>query len=187
MGADLPWGDLRAAHGGPMEGYFWRFTDAVAARVIVARPLYLPTSVIPGLAGALAAAGDADADWWLLPVALTALLLVHAATDVCNDVEDAANGIDSPDKMDNSRVFSTGLLSIGEGRRLYAALIAAVLAANNASDIEEDRVAGVRTLAVRIGFPRARPCSRARWRAHSSRPSCCGRPGCSARGSCCPS
>lgn len=162
MGADLPWGDLRAAHGVPMEGYFWRFTDAVAGRVIVARPLYLPTSVIPGLAGALAAAGDADADWWLLPVALTALLLVHAATDVCNDVEDAANGIDSPDKMDNSRVFSTGLLSIGEGRRLYAALIAAVLAANNASDIEEDRVAGVRTLAVRIGFPRARalfPCA----------------------------
>jgi 1,4-dihydroxy-2-naphthoate octaprenyltransferase len=205
------------------------------------RPLYLPTSVIPGLAGALVAAGDADADWWLLPVALVALLLVHAATDVCNDVEDAANGIDSPDKMDNSRVFSTGLLSVREGRRLYAALfaaafvlglaiclaqgpallaiglvgilggwlytggprpykydglgdpaivwlmgplltqgaytavtgdpffapafwlglapgllIAAVLAANNASDIEEDRVAGVRTLAVRIGFPRAR-------------------------------
>jgi 1,4-dihydroxy-2-naphthoate octaprenyltransferase len=35
-------------------------------------------------------------------------------------------------------------------------LIVAVLAANNASDIEEDRAAGVRTLAVRIGFPRAR-------------------------------
>jgi 1,4-dihydroxy-2-naphthoate polyprenyltransferase len=205
------------------------------------RPLYLPTSVIPGLAGALVAIGEPDADWWLLPVALLALLLVHAATDVCNDVEDAAHGVDSPDKMDNSRVFSTGLLGLSEGRRLYATLfgaafalgvaiclvqgpallaigvtgilggwlytggprpfkydglgdpaivwlmgplltqgaytavtgdafhapafwlglapgllIAGVLAANNASDIEEDRAAGVRTLAVRIGFRPAR-------------------------------
>jgi hypothetical protein len=36
MGADLPWGDLCAAHGVPMEGYFWRFTDALAGRVVVA-------------------------------------------------------------------------------------------------------------------------------------------------------
>lgn len=205
------------------------------------RPLYLPTSVIPGLAGALVAIGVEGADWWLLPVAMLALLLVHAATDVCNEVEDAAHGVDSPDKMDNSQVFSRGLLSIGEGRRLYAAmfgaafllglaicavqgpallvigvagilggwlytggprpykydglgdpmivllmgplltqgaytavtgdgfhapafwlgmapglLIASVLAANNASDIEGDRAAGVRTLAVRLGFSRAR-------------------------------
>jgi 1,4-dihydroxy-2-naphthoate octaprenyltransferase len=205
------------------------------------RPRYLPTSVIPGLAGALVAIGTPDADWWLLPVALLALLIVHAATDVCNEVEDAAHGIDSPDKMDNSRVFSAGLLGLREGRVLYAALfaaafalgiviclvqgpallvigvagilggwlytggprpykydglgdpaivwlmgplltqgaytavtgdafhapafwvglapgllIAAVLAANNAADIEGDRAAGVRTLAVRIGFARAR-------------------------------
>ncbi len=205
------------------------------------RPRYLPTSVIPGLAGALVAIGSPDADWWLLPVALLALLIVHAATDVCNEVEDAAHGIDSPDKMDNSRVFSAGLLGLREGRVLYAALfaagfalglviclvqgpallvigvagilggwlytggprpyqydglgdpaivwlmgplltqgaftavtgdafhapafwlglapgllIAAVLAANNAADIEGDRAAGVRTLAVRIGFSRAR-------------------------------
>jgi 1,4-dihydroxy-2-naphthoate octaprenyltransferase len=205
------------------------------------RPPYLPTSLVPGLAGALVAIGAHDAEWWLLPVALVALLAVHAGTNACNEVEDAARGVDSPDKMDNSRVFSTGLLSVGEGRRLYAALfgagfllgvaiclvqgpallvvgiagilggwlytggprpykydglgdlaivplmgplltqgaytavtgdpffadafwlgmgpgllIAAVLAANNASDIEGDRAAGVRTLAVRIGFARAR-------------------------------
>lgn len=35
-------------------------------------------------------------------------------------------------------------------------LIAAVLAANNLSDIPGDRIAGVRTLAVRLGFPAAR-------------------------------
>lgn len=205
------------------------------------RPLYLPTSVIPGLAGALVAIGVEGADWWLLPVALLALVLVHAATDVCNEVEDAAHGVDSPDKMDNSGVFSAGLLPIAEGRRLYATLfglafllglaivlvqgpallpigvagilggwlytggprpykydglgdpfiiflmgplitqgaytavtgdgfhapafwvgfapgllIAAVLAGNNASDIEGDRAAGVRTMAVRVGFARAR-------------------------------
>lgn len=205
------------------------------------RPLYLPTSVVPGLAGALVAIGAEDATWWLLPVTLLALLLVHAGTDVCNEVEDAANGVDPVDKMDNSGVFNRGLLSIAEGRRLYAALfaaafalgvficliqgpvllaigvagilggwlytggprpykydglgdplivllmgplltqgaytaitgdgfhadafwlglapgllIASVLAANNASDIEGDRAAGVRTMAVRLGFARAR-------------------------------
>jgi 1,4-dihydroxy-2-naphthoate polyprenyltransferase len=213
----------------------------VALWVRSTRVPYLPTSLLPGLAGGLVAIGTDDADWWLLPVALLALLALHAATDVCNEVEDAARGVDSPDKMDNSRVFSTGLLSVREGRRLYAALflvafvlgvaiclvqgpellaigvvgilggwlytggprpykydglgdpaivllmgplltqgaytavtgdpfsadafwlgmapgllIASVLAGNNASDIETDRAAGVRTLAVRIGFPRAR-------------------------------
>jgi 1,4-dihydroxy-2-naphthoate octaprenyltransferase len=205
------------------------------------RPRYLPTSLLPALAGALVAIGTGDADWALLPVALLALLCVHAATDVCNDVEDAARGVDPADKIDNSRVFNTGLLSLAEGRRLYTALfagafalgivicliqgpallaigtagilggwlytggprpykyeglgdpaivvlmgplltqgaytavtgdafhapafwlglapgllIAAVLAANNASDIDDDRAAGVRTLAVRLGHRRAR-------------------------------
>jgi 1,4-dihydroxy-2-naphthoate octaprenyltransferase len=204
------------------------------------RPLYLPTSLLPALAGALVAIGH-DAEWALLPVALVALLLLHAATNVCNEVEDAAHGVDSPDKMDNSGVFCRGLLSVGEGRRLYAGLfaaafvigvgislvqgvtllvigllgilggwlytggprpykydglgdpliillmgplltqgaytavtgdgfhapafwlglgpgllIAAVLSGNNAADIEGDRAAGVRTLAVRVGFQRAR-------------------------------
>ena len=206
-----------------------------------ARPRYLPTSVIPGLAGGLVAVGAPDARWALLPVALVALLLVHVGTNMCNDVEDAARGVDPPDKVDNSRVFNTGLLSVREGRRVYAAvfaaafalgvaiclvqgpellvigllgilggwlytggplpykylglgdplivllmgplltqgaytavtgdpfhapafwlglapglLIAAVLAANNLSDIAGDRAAGVRTLAVRLGFRRAR-------------------------------
>lgn len=213
----------------------------LALWVRATRPLYLPTSLLPGLAGALVAIGNDAADWWLLPVVLVALALVHAATDVCNEVEDAARGVDSPDKMDNSRVFSTGMLSTGEGRRLYAGLfaaafalgvficlvqgpvllaigvigilggwlytggprpykydglgdplivllmgplltqgaytamtgdgfyapafwlgmapgllIAAVLAGNNLSDIEDDRRAGVRTMAVKLGFVRAR-------------------------------
>ncbi|QGF24890.1 tocopherol cyclase family protein [Raineyella fluvialis] len=35
-GADLPWGDPRRAHGVAMEGYYWRFSDASASRVVVA-------------------------------------------------------------------------------------------------------------------------------------------------------
>jgi hypothetical protein len=35
-GADLPWGDPVRAHGVTMEGWFWRFTDRDAGRVVVA-------------------------------------------------------------------------------------------------------------------------------------------------------
>src|SRR3954447_11134782 len=99
----------------------------LALAVRATRPPYLPTSVLPALAGALVAIGHDDADWVLLPVVLVATLLVHAGVDVCNEVEDAANGVDSPDKMDNSRVFSTGMMSIGRGRALYAGLFGAAL------------------------------------------------------------
>jgi 1,4-dihydroxy-2-naphthoate octaprenyltransferase len=209
--------------------------------VAATRPLYVLTSLIPALAGALVAIGRGSATWWLLPVAMIALALVHAATNACNDVEDSAHGVDSADKLDSTKIFTTGLLSIAAGRRFYAALfagatvlgialcviqgpallvagvlgvlggwlytggpwpykyaglgdpaiillmgplltqgaytavtgdafhapafwlglgpgllIAAVLAANNASDIDDDGAAGIRTLAVRIGFRRAR-------------------------------
>lgn len=89
------------------------------------RPQYIPTSLVPALAGALAAIGVAEAQWALLPIALLALLCVHAGTDVINDVEDAARGVDSAEKIDNSRVFNTGLMSIVEGRRLALAFFAA--------------------------------------------------------------
>jgi tocopherol cyclase len=35
-GADLPFGALTSGHGVAMEGYFWRFTDLVAQRVVTA-------------------------------------------------------------------------------------------------------------------------------------------------------
>ena len=49
--------------------------------------------------------------------------------------------------------FAASAFWIGFGPGL---LIAAVLAANNLSDIAGDRAVGVRTLAVRLGFSRAR-------------------------------
>ena len=35
-GADLPFGPLTSRHGVAMEGYFWRFTDTAAQRVVTA-------------------------------------------------------------------------------------------------------------------------------------------------------
>lgn len=85
---------------------YWRAT----------RPLYLPTSGIPALAGAAVAIGHPDANWWLAAVAVVAVVLVHCGVNVTNDVEDYARGVDTEAKMDNSRVFTTGLLSVREGR-----------------------------------------------------------------------
>src|SRR5579875_2095726 len=202
----------------------------------------LLTSVVPATAGGLTAIGSRHATWWLLPVALVALLCLHAGTNISNDVEDAARGVDPPDKvLRNSQVFNTGRLTIAEGRRMYGScfagglalgvliaivqgpailvigiigllggllytagpvpykylglgeaaivllmgplmtqgaatavsgdafsaqafwigigpglLITCVLASNNLDDIDGDREAGARTLAVRIGFRRYR-------------------------------
>ena len=202
----------------------------------------LLTSVVPAAAGGLTAIGARHTEWWLLVVALLALLCLHAGTNISNDVEDAARGVDPPDKeLRNSQVFNTGRLTIAEGRLLYGAcfgaalllgvliaivqgpailvigvigllggllytagplpykylglgegaivllmgplmtqgaatavsgdafaaqafwvgvgpglLITCVLASNNLDDIDGDRTAGARTLAVRIGFDRYR-------------------------------
>lgn len=205
------------------------------------RPAYIPTSLLPGVLGVVAAIGAAGARWWLAPVAMLALGLAHAGVNCVNDVEDFARGVDAEDKANNSRVFITGRMTVREGRALgrglfaasfalgvliaafqgwalfaygiagllvgygytagpkplkyeglgevaiipvmgplisqgaYTAvtgngfdagafwiglapglIIAAVLAANNLSDIPGDRIAGVRTIAVRLGFARAR-------------------------------
>ena len=89
-----------------------------------ARPLYLPTSVIPGLVGCLVALGVDGANFALLPLVLLGVLLVHAGTDVCNEAEDFANGVDSPDTIENSGVFTAGHLTVEQGRRLYGGLFA---------------------------------------------------------------
>jgi 1,4-dihydroxy-2-naphthoate octaprenyltransferase len=205
------------------------------------RPLDILTSLLPGLAGGAVAINSGRATWWLLVPAMVALAFLHAGVNASNEVEDAARGVDGPDKMRGSRVFNTGLLGTREGRFLYGScfaaafvlgivictvqgpallvigvigilggllytagpwpykyvglgepaivllmgplltqgsytavtgdafaagpfwlgigpglLIACVLLANNIEDIHGDRAAGARTLAVQLGFPRAR-------------------------------
>jgi 1,4-dihydroxy-2-naphthoate octaprenyltransferase len=88
------------------------------------RPPSLATSALPCLAGGLVAINSGRATWALLVVALVAIVFLHAGTNASNDVEDAARGVDGPDKMRNSRVFNTGLLSTQEGRRLYGSCFA---------------------------------------------------------------
>lgn len=205
------------------------------------RPRYIPTSLLPGIIGIVTAINARGARWWLAPIAILALGLAHAGVNCVNDVEDFARGVDAAEKENNSRVFTTGRMTVRQGRALgrglfiasfalgvlialfqgwalfaygvaglavgygytagprplkyeglgevviipvmgplisqgaYTAvtgdgfnaaafwvglapglLIAAVLAANNLSDIPGDRAAGVRTLAVRLGFRGAR-------------------------------
>lgn len=96
-----------------------------ALYVRATRPLYLPTSALPALVGGLAAARTGEASWWALPVAVLAVVMVHCGVNVINDVEDYARGVDTAEKMDNSRVFTLGLLSVREGRLLAAGYMAA--------------------------------------------------------------
>jgi 1,4-dihydroxy-2-naphthoate octaprenyltransferase len=91
------------------------------------RPMALPTSVVPCLAGGLVALHSGHATWGLLAAALVAMLFLHAGTNASNDVEDAARGVDSPDKLRNSRVFNTGMLSTQQGRRFYGACFGVAL------------------------------------------------------------
>ena len=92
------------------------------------RPATVLTSLIPGLAGGLVAIGSPHPRWWLLAVALIALALLHAGTNASNDVEDFANGVDPPDKRRGSGVFTSGRLSVREGRWLYGGLFAGAFA-----------------------------------------------------------
>ncbi len=101
----------------------------LSSAIAACRPLYLPTSVVPALMGCLVALGIDGARFALLPVVLLAVLLVHAGTDACNEVEDFANGVDvRTDKVENSQVFLSGALSIEQGRRLYTGLFVAAFA-----------------------------------------------------------
>jgi 1,4-dihydroxy-2-naphthoate octaprenyltransferase len=98
-----------------------------AAAFQATRPPYLPTSLIPGLAGAAVAVGVDGADWILLPLLALGILLIHACTDVTNETEDFANGVDTLDTIENSGALTGGHLTVEEGRRVYAGLGIAAL------------------------------------------------------------
>jgi 1,4-dihydroxy-2-naphthoate octaprenyltransferase len=98
-----------------------------AAAFQATRPPYLPTSLIPGLAGAAVAVGVDGADWILLPLLALGILLIHACTDVTNETEDFANGVDTLDTIENSGALTGGHLTVEEGRRVYIGLGIAAL------------------------------------------------------------
>jgi 1,4-dihydroxy-2-naphthoate octaprenyltransferase len=98
-----------------------------AAAFQATRPPYLPTSLIPGLAGAAVAVGVDGADWILLPLLALGILLIHACTDVTNETEDFANGVDTLDTIENSGALTGGHLTVEEGRRVYVGLGIAAL------------------------------------------------------------
>lgn len=112
-----------------------------ALYVRATRPLYLPTSALPALVGGLAAVGTGVASWWALPVAVLAVVLVHCGVNVVNDVEDFARGVDTVAKMDNSRVFTLGLLSVREGRLLAAGYFASGTALGLVIAVAQDSAA----------------------------------------------
>jgi len=98
------------------------------------RPLFLSASVLPVLTGTAWGwhiAGGLDAAAGLL--ALLATMLVHAASNVYNDISDETHGTDRANTTPltpfagGSRCIQEGLVTLGDMRRLAAAL--ALLAA----------------------------------------------------------
>jgi 1,4-dihydroxy-2-naphthoate polyprenyltransferase len=104
---------------------------AMAARraFLATRPPFLIASVLPVLVGtAWASTAFHRFDGILFALALAAILLAHAATNVYNDVSDDTIGADegNTDRIypftGGSRFIQTGLLSRAEMRRLAIAL-----------------------------------------------------------------
>jgi len=75
------------------------------------RPFSFPASVIPVALAAALAAGNAQADWWLLPLYLLSALLFHAGTNVLNDYYDFRHGIDGPDDPDPTHTLTRGIVT----------------------------------------------------------------------------
>lgn len=113
---------------GISEGGAGSLRSRLALAFQATRPAYIPTSVLPGLVGVAVAINARGARWWLAPVAMVALGLAHAGTNAINDVEDFARGVDSADKLNNSRVFNTGLMSVPQGRALARSLFGCAFA-----------------------------------------------------------
>jgi 1,4-dihydroxy-2-naphthoate octaprenyltransferase len=102
--------------------------ETVALLIAASRPLYLPTSLLPAVAGGLVALQADRVDWWLAPLAVVALLVLHMAVDLSNEVEDAAAGVDTDHSTGNSETFKSGLLPVSLGRRVAALEVALAFA-----------------------------------------------------------
>jgi hypothetical protein len=105
-GADLPWGDPVARHGVPMEGWFWRLSDAASGCVVV---------VLCGLCRGRAG------EWTMVSLASSPGGFVR--TQLCPParVDPGGRSIDVPGGVLRARPFELRL-DLGEGARLEVAL-----------------------------------------------------------------
>jgi hypothetical protein len=83
-GADPPFGDSRRAHGVRFEGYYWRFTDAAAGRVVIAL---------------CAACRDAAGTWGLVALAAQPGGLVRSALVPVARADPDGLGIEAADVL----------------------------------------------------------------------------------------
>jgi len=74
-----------------------RAMDPVSRCLLIARASLFPLTITSGAIGGLLAAGDPDARWGCFAIALFALILAQAASNMINDYLDFETGID-PDE-----------------------------------------------------------------------------------------
>ncbi|MDR1545189.1 MAG: UbiA family prenyltransferase [Deltaproteobacteria bacterium] len=92
------------------------------------RPSFFVATLAPLLTGYFAAVKyDGRADVGLFILVALACFLVHLATNLCNDVFDHAQGVDSPDSIGGSRVIQEGRLSPRQIKLAAALCYAAAL------------------------------------------------------------
>jgi 1,4-dihydroxy-2-naphthoate octaprenyltransferase len=68
--------------------------DPVSRWLLIARASLFPLTITSGAIGGLLAAGNPDARWGCFTLALFALILAHAASNMINDYLDVETGID---------------------------------------------------------------------------------------------
>ena len=78
--------------------------------VLGARPRTLPAAVVPVALGAAAAAGEPDARWWTVALALVVSLALQVGVNYANDYSDGVRGTDEV-RVGPVRLVGSGLAS----------------------------------------------------------------------------
>ena len=84
--------------------------------VLGARPRTLPAAVVPVALGAAAAAGEPDARWWTVALALVVSLALQVGVNYANDYSDGVRGTDEV-RVGPVRLVGSGLASASAVKR----------------------------------------------------------------------
>jgi 1,4-dihydroxy-2-naphthoate octaprenyltransferase len=96
--------------------------------VLGARPRTLPAALVPVALGAAAAAGEPDARWWTVALALVVSLALQVGVNYANDYSDGVRGTDEV-RVGPVRLVGSGLASASAVKRAaFAAFGAAAVA-----------------------------------------------------------